>query len=152
MSNNIRVLFIHKHKKYHQQVSIPLQGNQSPRADGAVDSALGLEIKRHEAQPPLALHVHSLHHAAAVRASSRRRLPAYHPLVLVANKNKAHVFPLSIEISEPFFPQKKERKEKQELGLCVEGMMKLIQRSSGISDENFDGLLGLYKREAVLLE
>lgn len=72
--------------------------DQAPGADGAVQFALGFEVERHEAKPPVALHVQRLHHSAAVRARAARRLPSDHPLIFVANEHQAH--PLSLSLYE----------------------------------------------------
>ncbi|CAI9784748.1 unnamed protein product [Fraxinus pennsylvanica] len=73
-------------------VALPtLLNNQSPGAEGAVQFTLGLEIKRHKAEPPTALHVHGLNHTAAVRTRPRRRLPTDYSLILVTNKNQTHL-------------------------------------------------------------
>ncbi|KAL0393861.1 UNVERIFIED_CONTAM: putative peptidyl-tRNA hydrolase PTRHD1 [Sesamum latifolium] len=58
---------------------------------GAVESALRLEIQRHEAEPPVTLHVQGLDHAAAVGARPRRLLPPDHPLIFVAYEHQTHL-------------------------------------------------------------
>ncbi|KAK4435682.1 hypothetical protein Salat_0731700 [Sesamum alatum] len=69
-----------------------LLDDQTPGADCAVESALGLEIQGHKAEPPVTLHVQGLDHAAAVGARPRRLLPPDHPLIFVAYEHQTHLY------------------------------------------------------------
>ena len=71
---------------------LAVEGDEAAEAPGAGVLALALEAQRQAQDPPLALHVHGHHGAAAAWARPGRLVRSHHPLLLRAaqHPHRAH--------------------------------------------------------------